>query len=77
MTEKSVLSDPVNASLSGPHARFREVSGRIQRYRSDVSVFFGHPRELTDEDYADVARLADPDRIARLRAAIFTTGDHH
>lgn len=67
MTEKCVLSDPVNASLSGPHARFREVSGRIQRYRPDVSVFFGHPRELTGEDYADVARLAGPDGIALLR----------
>lgn len=67
MTENSVLLDPVNAALSGPHAGFRTTSGRIQRYRSDVSVFFGHPRELTAEDYADAARLAGADGIVLLR----------
>lgn len=67
MTDRTVLADPVNAALSGPHERFRLSSGRIQRYRPDVSVFYGHPRELTDEDYADVARLTGPDRIALLR----------
>ncbi|WP_231703019.1 GNAT family N-acetyltransferase [Tsukamurella asaccharolytica] len=67
MTERSVLADPVNSSLSGPHTRFRLSAGRIQRYHPDVSVFYGHPRELTEEDYADVARLTGPDRIASLR----------
>lgn len=62
-----VLADPVNAALDGPHSRFREVSGRIQRYHPDVSVFYGHPRELTDEDYSHVARLAGPTKIAVLR----------
>ncbi len=62
-----VLADPVNAALDGPHIRFREVSGRIRRYRPDVSVFYGHPRELTDEDYCHVARLSGPRRIAVLR----------
>lgn len=62
-----VLADPVNAALDGPHIRFREVSGRIRRYRPDVSVFYGHPRELTDEDYGHVARLAGPSQIAVLR----------
>ena len=47
-----VLADPVNSALDGPQLRFRETSGRIRRYHPDVSVFFGHPRELTDEDYA-------------------------
>ncbi|MCA0157779.1 GNAT family N-acetyltransferase [Tsukamurella sp. M9C] len=67
MTERTVLADPVNSALSGPHARFRQASGRIQRYHPDVSVFYGHPRELTDEDYADIARLTGADRIALLR----------
>ncbi|MCS3781791.1 GNAT family N-acetyltransferase [Tsukamurella ocularis] len=67
MTERTVLADPVNSALAGPHARFRQASGRIQRYHPDVSVFYGHPRELTDEDYADVARLTGADRIALLR----------
>ena len=67
MTERTVLADPVNSALSGPHARFRQAAGRIQRYHPDVSVFYGHPRELTDEDYADVARLTGADRIALLR----------
>lgn len=67
MTERTVLADPVNAALSGPHARFRLSAGRIQRYHPDVSVFYGHPRALTDEDYADVARLTGPDGTALLR----------
>lgn len=62
-----VLADPVNAALDGPHIRFREVSGRIRRYHPDVSVFYGHPRELTYEDYDHVARLAGHNRIAVLR----------
>ncbi|ADG79586.1 GCN5-related N-acetyltransferase OS=Tsukamurella paurometabola (strain ATCC 8368 / DSM / CCUG 35730 / CIP 100753 / JCM 10117 / KCTC 9821 / NBRC 16120 /NCIMB 702349 / NCTC 13040) OX=521096 GN=Tpau_2990 PE=4 SV=1 [Tsukamurella paurometabola] len=67
MTEKRVLSDPVNASLDGPHRGFRRTSGRISRYDPDVSVFFGHPRDLTEADYADVARLADRRGIVLLR----------
>ncbi|KXO99234.1 GNAT family N-acetyltransferase [Tsukamurella pseudospumae] len=67
MTERNVLADPVNAALSGPHARFRVSSGRIQRYRPDVSVFFGHPRELTPEDYADIAALAEHNGTVLLR----------
>ncbi|MBS4100290.1 GNAT family N-acetyltransferase [Tsukamurella paurometabola] len=67
MTERTVLADPVNAALSGPHARFRLSAGRIQRYHPDVSVFYGHPRALTDEDYADVARLTGTDGTALLR----------
>lgn len=62
-----MLADPFNAALDGPHSRFREVSGRIQRYRADVSVFYGHPRELTAEDYIHVARLAGDTGIAVLR----------
>ncbi|MET9326536.1 GNAT family N-acetyltransferase [Tsukamurella sp. NPDC003166] len=67
MTEKSVLADPVNAALSGPHARFAQISGRIRRYDPAVSVFFGHPRELTADDYADTARLAGDDGVVLLR----------
>lgn len=62
-----VLADPVNAALDGPQIRFREASGRIRRYHPDVSVFYGHPRELTDEDYGHVASLAGSARIAVLR----------
>lgn len=62
-----VLADPINAALDGPHIRFREASGRIRRYHPDVSVFYGHPRELTDEDYGHVAALAGPTKIAVLR----------
>lgn len=62
-----VLADPVNAALDGPHIRFREASGRIRRYQPDVSVFYGHPRELTDDDYSHVALLAGDTKIAVLR----------
>ena len=67
VTENSVLRDPVNASLAGPHARFRDARGRIQRYHPDVSVVFGHPRELTPQDYADVADLAETNGTVLLR----------
>ena len=85
MTDRSVLADPVNAALSGPHARFRLSAGRIQRYHPDVSVFYGHPRALTDEDYADVARLTGgrsgrremqgKARHSRVRLALLTRCD--
>ncbi|GAA1094865.1 GNAT family N-acetyltransferase [Tsukamurella spumae] len=67
MTARNVLADPVNAALSGPHSRFRVRSGRIQRYHPEVSVFFGHPRELTGADYADIARLAERNGTVLLR----------
>lgn len=67
MTARNALADPVNAALSGPHSRFRVSSGRIQRYHPEVSVFFGHPRELTGADYADIARLAERNGTVLLR----------
>ncbi|WP_019203866.1 GNAT family N-acetyltransferase [Tsukamurella sp. 1534] len=67
MTDTAALADPINAALTGPQARFSEVSGNIVRYQPDVSVFYGHPRDLTADDYADVAHLAGPGAIALLR----------
>lgn len=67
MTDPAVLADPINASLDGPQREFREGSGSISRYQPDVSVFYGHPRELSTADYADLARLADPNGIVLLR----------
>ncbi|GAB3128720.1 GNAT family N-acetyltransferase [Tsukamurella serpentis] len=67
MSTLDALDDPINSSLAGPHARFRESSGRVLRYRPDVSSFVGHPRDLTTEDYTDLARLAAPGEVVPLR----------
>ncbi|MDF0529707.1 GNAT family N-acetyltransferase [Tsukamurella sp. 8F] len=72
MTESS-LADPIRSSLAGAHARFAITRGRISRYHPEVSVFYGHPRELTADDYGDAVALAGPggtvgfrDRASRL-----------
>jgi ribosomal protein S18 acetylase RimI-like enzyme len=54
----TALDDPIGSALYGRQARFRVESGRIARFHPRVSVFFAHPRELDDGDWADVAALA-------------------
>lgn len=61
------LADPFNAALRGRQSRFAESSGAIVRFQPDVSVFYGHPAAMTDDDYRHVAALAGPGGIASLR----------
>lgn len=67
MIDPAPLDDPITNSLAGPHREFAITSGPISRYRPDVSVFFGHPRELDDAAWAGLAELAGPGGRAGLR----------
>ncbi|WOC11162.1 hypothetical protein MP11Mi_02290 [Gordonia sp. MP11Mi] len=62
-----MLDDPFTAALRGPQARFARTRGNIVAFEPDVSVFYGHPREMTDRDYADLADLTGRGRTASLR----------
>jgi ribosomal protein S18 acetylase RimI-like enzyme len=63
------LDDPVRSSLSGAHARFATWSGRIARYDREVAGFIGHPLELDEQDWADLAALVGPSTEVSLRGA--------
>ncbi|GAB08742.1 hypothetical protein GOARA_019_00240 [Gordonia araii NBRC 100433] len=65
--ELGVLADPVGEALRGPHASFAQQRGRISRYDPEVSVFYAHPEELADEDWADLRELAGPGATVGLR----------
>ncbi len=67
MPDADSLADPIRNSLTGNQSRFAQGRGRITRYQPDVSVFYGHPTDLTTDDYADVAALAGPGGAALLR----------
>jgi ribosomal protein S18 acetylase RimI-like enzyme len=55
--------------LSGAHARFAVWSGRIARYDREVAGFIGHPLELDERDWADLAALVGPSTEVSLRGA--------
>jgi ribosomal protein S18 acetylase RimI-like enzyme len=55
-----VLTNPVYAALTGPHASFAEVRGNARRYPTAVAPFFGLPDEPTEQDWADAAALIGP-----------------
>lgn len=59
MTDLRPLEDPFTAALRGPQSVLAQSKGQILRFRPDVSVFYGHPRVLTGQDWADLAELAD------------------
>ncbi len=61
------LDDPFQNSLTGPQRDFAVVSGPIRRFRPDVSVFFGHPRELDDAAWTGLQMLAGATGIVSLR----------
>ncbi|SPF02752.1 GNAT family N-acetyltransferase [Streptomyces sp. MA5143a] len=59
-TVPHVLDNPALASLTGPHARFAERSGRVLRYPVDVSPWLALPHHPDARDWADLAALAGP-----------------
>ncbi|WP_280408887.1 GNAT family N-acetyltransferase [Nocardia brasiliensis] len=61
------LDDPVRTSLLGAHRRFAGWAGRIGRYDPEVARFFGHPPELDEHDWADLATLLGPGGGTALR----------
>ncbi|MBY4569510.1 GNAT family N-acetyltransferase [Gordonia sihwensis] len=61
------LDDPFTCALTGRQERFARRRGRINAFEPEVSVFFGHPREMTDADWVDMAALAGPGNTVGLR----------
>lgn len=61
------LDDPFHNSLAGPQREFAVASGTIRRFRPDVSVFFGHPRELDAQAWAGLRTLAGTNGLVSVR----------
>ncbi|MBM7366644.1 GNAT family N-acetyltransferase [Gordonia hydrophobica] len=79
VVDLSPLDDPFTGALRGRQAQFARVRGRIAAFHPDVSVFYGHPREMTTDDWADMAALAGPGNTVGLRDCRTPTpaGWHH
>jgi len=52
-----VLTNPVYAALTGPHAAIAEGRGNARRYAAAMAPFFGLPDDPTRQDWADAAEL--------------------
>jgi ribosomal protein S18 acetylase RimI-like enzyme len=65
-TDYTPLDNPVHAALSGPHARFAQVSGHALRYPTDVAPFLALPSEPSRQDWLDAAELVPPGTSAAL-----------
>jgi ribosomal protein S18 acetylase RimI-like enzyme len=65
-TDYTGLDNPVHAALSGPHARFAQVSGHALRYPADVAPFLALPSEPSRQDWLDAADLVPPGTSAAL-----------
>jgi ribosomal protein S18 acetylase RimI-like enzyme len=63
-TDEALLDNPVYAALSGAHARFAQVRGRVLRYPVDVAPFLGLPSQPSAEDWEDAAGLVVPGNYA-------------
>ncbi|MEV6771952.1 GNAT family N-acetyltransferase [Nocardia sp. NPDC051030] len=63
------LDDPVRSSLRGEHSRFAEWVGRIGRYEPEVARFVGHPPELDEQDWEDLASILGPGGSTGLRGS--------
>ncbi|MFC7959961.1 GNAT family N-acetyltransferase [Rhodococcoides kroppenstedtii] len=66
------LDDPVRSSLAGAHAPFARWVGRVARYDPEVSGFVGHPPQLDEQDWADLAVLLGPGEEVALRGGPHT-----
>jgi GNAT superfamily N-acetyltransferase len=62
--DEALLDNPVLAALSGPHARFAQVSGRARRYPDDVAPFLALPSPPSAQDWRDAAALVPPGSFA-------------
>jgi ribosomal protein S18 acetylase RimI-like enzyme len=61
-----VLTNPVYAALTGPHATFAETRGNARRYPSAAAPFLGLPDDPTDQDWEDAAILLGSGTTAAL-----------
>ncbi len=58
--DESLLDNPAYAALSGAHARFAQVRGRVRRYAADVAPFLALPSSPSAQDWQDAASLVVP-----------------
>ncbi len=70
-----MLTNPVYAALTGPHATFAETRGNARRYPPAVAPFLGLPDVPTDQDWADAATLLGPGATAALMRPDFPVPD--
>jgi len=76
--DETQLDDPIYAALTGPHARFAQVCGRVFRYPEDVAPFFAMPSPASAQDWRDAAALVQPGTYAAVRHnGIELPGDWH
>jgi ribosomal protein S18 acetylase RimI-like enzyme len=61
-----VLTNPVYAALTGPHATFAEARGDVRRYPTTIAPFLGLPDDPTERDWSDAATLLGPGITAAL-----------
>jgi ribosomal protein S18 acetylase RimI-like enzyme len=65
--DDALLDNPVYAALTGRHARFAQVRGRVRRYVPDVAPFLALPPEPSAQDWRDAAELVPPGGFVGLR----------
>jgi predicted GNAT family acetyltransferase len=65
-TDDPRLDNAVHAALTGPQARFAQVSGRALRYPADVAPFLALPSQPSREDWRDAADLVAPGTAAAI-----------
>ena len=65
--DTSVLDDPFNAALRGPQAHLARSRGAVVSFDPQVGVFYGTPRELSADDYTDLALLGGLGNTVSLR----------
>jgi ribosomal protein S18 acetylase RimI-like enzyme len=58
------LDNPTYASLSGPHSRFAQRSGRALRYIAEVAPFLALPSQASAADWRDAVELVPPGGVA-------------
>ncbi len=58
----AVLDNVVFTSLTGPHGRLAQRHGRAVRYPAEVSGFAALPDQPRQQDWSDLAQLADTAR---------------
>jgi len=63
-SDEALLDNPVYAALSGAHARFAQVRGRVRRYPVDVAPFVALPAQPSAQDWQDAAGLFVPGTYA-------------
>jgi ribosomal protein S18 acetylase RimI-like enzyme len=64
---EALLDNPVEAALSGPHARFARTRGRVRRYPEDVAPFMAMPETQSAQDWEDAAALVAPGGFVAIR----------